>query len=235
MALESEGMGTTMLVQPSNSVGNGFGGFGGDGWWILLLFILLGGNGFGNGGNGLYPWMNQSNQIDNGFRDQMLNSNISGIRSDITNVASQICNGFNQTELALLNQGYTTQTALQNCCCENRASIADLKYTVATENCADRAALADALRSVIEANNASTQRILDQMCADKIDAKNEKIAELQRELQMAQLSASQKAQTQSLLADNALQTAALESWIRPTPIPAYIVANPNTPATTTTA
>ena len=81
-------MGTTMLVQPTGYAGNnggGFGGFGGDGWWILLLFILLGGwnNGFGGnmggGMGGMYPWMNQSNQISDGFQTQMLNDNLNGI------------------------------------------------------------------------------------------------------------------------------------------------------------
>lgn len=243
MALtDNEGMGTTMLVQPSGANG-GFGGFGnGDGWWILLLFLLLGNNGWGgncygnNGGgmNGLYPWINQSNQINDGFRDQLLNDNITSIRDGVTGLSTQLCNGFSQAEIsnnarqmASMNQNFALQSALQNCCCENRAGIADLKYTVATENCADRAALSDALRDVIAANTASTQRILDQMCADKIDAKNEKIAELQRELQMAQLASSQRSQTQTLLADNALQTAALEQYLAPVPRPAYIVQNPN--------
>lgn len=243
MALtDNEGMGTTMLVQPSGANG-GFGGFGnGDGWWILLLFLLLGnngwgGNGYGNNGggmNGLYPWINQSNQINDGFRDQLLNDNITSIRDGVTGLSTQLCNGFSQAEIsnnarqmASMNQNFALQSAFQNCCCENRAGIADLKYTVATENCADRAALSDALRDVLAANTASTQRILDQMCADKIDAKNEKIAELQRELQMAQLASSQRSQTQSLLADNALQTAALEQYLAPVPRPAYIVQNPN--------
>ncbi|MBO7452599.1 MAG: hypothetical protein J6U54_19900 [Clostridiales bacterium] len=242
---ESNGTGTTMLVQPANGgFGNsGFGnGFGGDGWWILLLFILLGGNNWGNnnggfgGGSvgGLYPWLNQSDQINNGFQNQMLNTNITSIRDGIFGLSNQLCNSFAQAEIADnarqiadMNQNFAIQTALQNCCCENRASISDLKYTVATENCADRAAISDALRTVIESNTASTQRILDQMCADKIDSKNEKIAELQRELQMAQLASSQRSQTQALLADNALQTAALEQYLAPVPRPAYIVQNPN--------
>ena len=97
-----------------------------------------------------------------------------------------------------MNQSFAIQSSLQNCCCENRQSIADLKYTLAQEACADRAAVTDALRDVLTANAANTQRILDQMCSDKIDAKNEKISELQRELQMAQLSASQVSQTAAI-------------------------------------
>ena len=88
MALTDEngGMGTTMLVQPSGN-GGGFGFGDGNGWWIILLFILLGGwgNGFGGGfgGNELYPWMNNSQNINSGFRDQMLNDNITGIRDGV--------------------------------------------------------------------------------------------------------------------------------------------------------
>lgn len=107
------------------------------------------------------------------------------------------------------------------------AATADLKYTVATEACADRAAVTNALRDVLEANSASTQRILDQMCADKIDAKNEKIADLERQLTMANLAASQNAQTATILANNEAQTSALEQYLAPVPKPAFLVQNPN--------
>ena len=178
--------------------------------------------------------MNQSNQINSGFRDQMLNDNITGIRDGINGITTQLCNSFAQAEISAnsrqmadMNQTFALQSALQNCCCENRAGIADLKYTVATENCADRAALETGVRDIITNQSANTQRILDQLCADKIDAKNEKIADLERQLTMANLAASQTAQTSRLLADNAAQTVALEQYLNPVPIPAYIVQNPN--------
>lgn len=250
MALtENEGMGTTMLVQPAGNNGGGFGGFGNDGWWIILLFLLIGGNAWGGngnfGGNGLYPWINQTDTINGGFRDQMLNNNVTSIRDGISGISTQLCNGFagtsaaiangfaqaeiaaNGRQMADMNQQFALQSTLQNCCCENRANIADLKYTVATENCQDRAAVSDGVQAILANQNASVQRILDQLCSDKIDAKNEKIAELQRELQMAQLAASQRTQTQTLLADNAAQTNALEMYLAPVPRPAYIVQNPN--------
>jgi len=232
-----------MPVAPAN--GGGFGnGFGCDGWWILLLLLFAGGwgNGFGGGfggyGNDIYPWMNQSNQINNGFRDQMINSSINGIQQSITtgfgDVQNALCSGFSQAEISAnarqmadMNQNFALQSALQNCCCENRASIADLKYTVATENCADRAAVNDGIRDLLANQSANTQRILDQMCADKIDAKNEKIADLERQLTMANLAASQTAQTSRILADNAAQTVALEQYLNPVPVPAYVVQNPN--------
>jgi len=205
---------------------------------LLLLFAGGWGNGFGGGFGGgygdIYPWMNQSNQINDGFRDQLLNDNITGIRDGINGITTQLCNSFAQAEISAnsrqmadMNQTFALQSALQNCCCENRAGIADLKYTVATENCADRAALETGVRDIITNQSANTQRILDQLCADKIDAKNEKIADLERQLTMANLAASQTAQTSRLLADNAAQTVALEQYLNPVPIPAYIVQNPN--------
>ena len=251
MALTDEnGMNTTMLVSPTSGYSNGgFGNFGGDGWWILLLLLFANGgwgNGFGGGfDGGLYPWMNNSQNINDGFRDQMLNSNVTSIRDGIAGISTQLCNGFagvnasvangfaqaeiaeNSRQMANMNQIFGLQSFLQNCCCENRAGLADLKYTVATEACADRNAISQALRDVLEANTASTQRILDQMCSDKIDAKNERIADLERQLTMANLSASQTAQTAQLLADNSRQTTALEQYLNPVPIPAYIVTNPN--------
>ena len=169
---DESGVNATMLVSPTGGLqnGGGFGGFDGNsGWWILLLFLLIGGNGWGNngggfGGNGgLYPWMNQSNQINDGFRDQMINDNITEIRSGVAGLSTQLCNccsdvqmalangfagveqGANARQIANMQTAFGAQTAvtqglndvamnLQNCCCENRAGIADLKYTVATEN-----------------------------------------------------------------------------------------------------
>lgn len=114
-------------------------------------------------------------------------------------------------------QGFNgIQSQLAQCCCENRLASANLGSDLAREACANRTALAD-----------STQRILDQMCQDKIDAKNERIADLERQLTMANLAASQGAQTAQILADNARQTTVLEDYLNPVARPAYIVANPN--------
>lgn len=253
-------------------VGNSNDGFGGNNsWWVILLFLCLfnGGwnNGFGgyNGGslgggsNGvgtLYPWMNQAEITQDGFRDQMLNSNITGIRDSIGNLSTQLCNccsdmqatvsnGFAQAEIAAngrqmanMNQAFAAQTAMAqgfnslssqfaNCCCENRLATANLSALVQSENCADREALSNGIRDIITSQTASTQRILDQMCNDKIDAKNERIADLERQLTMANLAASQTAQTAQILANNEAQTTALERYLAPNPVPAYIVQNPN--------
>ncbi len=205
------------MVMPVTPMGNGGGmGFGGDSWaWIILLLLLgWGNNGFGGQGgqNGLYPWMNQANLTSEGFQNQLMNDNITSIRDGVHGISTQLCNGFAGVEqgaaarqMANMQTAFAGQTAmaqgfnsLQNqlaqCCCENRAATADLKYTVATENCADRAALSDGLRDVIANQTANTQRILDQLCNDKIDAKNEKILELQNALNMATLRESQTQQ-----------------------------------------
>lgn len=224
-----------MAAVMGNNNNGGFG-FGDNGaWWIFILFLFAMNNGWGFGGNG---GGNGYNGVQRGF-DQ------SAVMNGLTGIQNAVCNGFSQAEIAAnsrqmadMNQNFAMQTALggqlntlamglQNCCCENRAATADLKYTVASEACADRAAVDGALRDVtaqgvantqalMNTMNAGIQAIKDQMCSDKIDAKNERIAELERQLTMANLAASQGA-----------QTAALERYLAPTPIPAYVVQNPN--------
>ena len=226
---ESNGTNMIMPVAPTG-FGGGFGGFGGEsGWWIILLFVLLGG--WNNGG---FTGSGVGGEVQRGFDQAAVMGGVNSITSGISDLQQTISNGFataevanNSRQMANMNQMFALQSAMQNCCCENRAATADLKYTVATEACADRAAISSALRDVIEANTASTQRILDQLCADKIDAKNEKIADLERQLTMANLAASQNAQTAAILANNEAQTSALEQYLAPIPRPSYIVQNPN--------
>ena len=137
-----------------------------------------------------------------------------GTTSAVTGAQNAISQQLNQNQLSSLERSFAAQTAntaalsaLQaqqaQCCCDNRAGLADLKYTVATENCADRAALSEGLRDIITAQTASTQRILDQLCQDKIDAKNDTIAQLRSELLYARGQASQDVQTARILAGQA--------------------------------
>lgn len=161
-----------------------------------------------------------------------------GVNSSVSNGFAQAEIANNARQMADMNQNFAMQSALsgqlnslsmglQNCCCENRAATADLKYTVANEACADRAAVTNALRDVtaqgvantqalMNTMNAGIQSIKDQMCNDKIDAKNERIAELERQLTMSNLAASQGQQTAQILAN-----------LAPNPVPAYLVQNPN--------
>lgn len=257
MALTDEngGMNTTMLVSPTGGYqGGGFGGFdNGNGWWILLLFILLvGGNWNGNNGgfNGGMPYiLNESNGVQRGFDQASIMNGINDITGSIcngfSNVQQSLCNGFagvnatvnsgfataeasnNARQIADMQQMFSLQSQLAQCCCDNRLATANLQSVIQTENCADRQVVSDGIRDLLVANNANTQRILDTMCQDKIDAKNEKIADLERQLTMANLNASQNLQTQQILTDNLAQTNALEQYLAPVPRPAYIVQNPN--------
>lgn len=250
MALTDEsGMNTTMLVSPANGNG-GFGNaFGGDWAWIILLLLLgWGNNGWGgNGGNGggLYPWMNQADITTSGFQNQMLNTNVTSIRDGISALATQLCNccgnvqmalangfagveqGANARQMADMQQMFALQSQLAQCCCDNRAATADLKYTVATENCADRAAVSDGIRDVIASQTASTQRILDQLCADKIEQKNDIINQLRSELMYARGQASQDVQTAAIQAGQRALANEVEQYVAPKAIPAYVVQNPN--------
>lgn len=242
MSLSNEN-GMVMPVSPlGNYGGTGFSGFGGDGWWVILfLFAMMGGwgNGFGGfgGGNEMFPYFfntQTQNDVNRGFDNAGVASQLSGIQNAINNgFATAEVAGCNramdamqtayQNQIASMNQNFAMQQAFDQCCCENRLGIANLNSTILSENCADRAAVSEALRDVIAANTASTQRILDQMCQDKIDAKNEQIQNLQTQLNMANLAASQANQTAELKSDNTAQTQTLIQRIAPYPVPAYNV------------
>lgn len=218
-------------------VGNGSNGFGwgNDGaWWLIILFLFMfNGRGFGYGsGSGT------GSEVQRGFDQSAVMGGINGLTSAVStgfanaevsrcNAQTNILQAMNTNQAAMVSGMNSLAAGLQQCCCDNRAGLADLKYTVATENCADRTAVADGIRDVITNQNAGIQRILDQMCNDKIDAKNERIADLERQLTMANLAASQNAQTAAILANNEAQTSALEQYLAPVPRPAYVVQNPN--------
>lgn len=238
------------------SGGNGFFGQDGW-WIILLLLVCGNGfgNGFGGfGGGGMFPWLvngqvNGYNDVQRGFDQNAVMTGLSGIQSAVTSgfgdVQTALCGGFagvnagiangfaqaeiadNARQMANMQQMFGLQTSLSNCCCENRLATANQTASLLAEHCSDRQALSDGIRDVLANQNNGIQRILDQMCADRIDAKNEKIADLERQLTMADLRASQNAQTAAILANNEAQTTALEQYLAPVPRPAYIVQNPN--------
>ena len=233
MALtEENGMGTTMLVQPSGYSGGGMGNlFGGDMSIIVLffLFMMMGGwgNGFGGGMDGnLYPWMNNSNQMASGFQNQMLNDNITGIQNGITGIGAQLNNNqMNDLERSFAAQTAVTsgmsaiQSQLAQCCCDNRLATCQTQNIVQNEGAATRLAI-----------QQQTQAILDKMCQQEIDALKAQNLELQNRVNMQNLAASQVAQTAQLIADNTAQTQYIVNRVAPYPIPSYTVANPNTPA-----
>jgi len=181
MAL-ADGNGNEMVmpVAPMYGGNGGFGanGLGGDWAWIILLLLLgWGNNGLGgNGGNGLYPWMNQADITTSGFQNAQLSNQLTGIQNSVSGISNQLCNSFsaveqgaNARQMANMQGMFDIQSSLQNCCCENRAGIADLKYTVATENCADRTQSMQNTRDIIDSQNRGTQAILDKLCQLELD------------------------------------------------------------------
>lgn len=180
----------------------------------------------------------------------------SGITSGFAGVNQALCSGFagvtgavnqgfasaeisnNARQMANMNQIFGLQSQLAQCCCDNRLATANLTSTVLAENCADRAALSDGIRDIVanqtantqmlvNSTNAAVQSVMDKICQLELNAKNDRIAELQAQLTAANTAAMIGAQTSKVLADNAAQTQALEQYLNPAPIPAYVVQNPN--------
>ena len=235
---------------------NGFGGFGDGSFWIIVLFLfaLMGGWNNGFNGGGAQPAvqqgfdqaavMGQLGQINSSITSGFAGAEASANARQIADM-QQAFDGLFKLFPQALGQGvesigfvtqhapgffdifHALQTQFANCCCENRLATANLAADIAREACADRQAVSDALASTLNTMNAGIQSLKDQMCQDKIDAKNEQIANLRQQMAMMQLNASQNAQTQALIANNELQTAALEQYLAPTPRPAYVVQNPN--------
>lgn len=246
---ESNGMVMPVAPMYGGGNGGFGGGFGGDWGWIILLLLLAGGNGWGNGfgggfgGNGNeFAWLFNGQQginsnTNNGFRDAMLNDGISSIRDGINALSTQLCgccgdmqmalaNGFagveqgaNARQIANMQTAFNLQSQLAECCCENRLGIANLGSTIISENCADRQALNEGVRDIIAAQTAGTQRILDQLCADKIDAKNDTIAQLRQELIYARGQASQIEQTAILRQGQENEVDALYNRLSNCPVP----------------
>ena len=210
----------------------GFGGYGSDLIWLIVLFALFGGN-WGNNGNGGffggrsfddgYAWLSNGQKeimqnTNNGFNTLQLSNDISDVKNGITSLSSQLCNSTYTLNDSLKDGFYGLNTSFLNCCCENRLATQDLKATVISENCADREALSNGIRDIIASQTAGTQRILDQLCQDKIDAKNDKIVDLQRELLMKDLQASQIAQTATLRAGQEREVDALYERLKNCPV-----------------
>jgi len=237
----SNGYSLSDIAAATGNRNDGGFGFGGEnGGWIFLLFIifLLGGwngnNGWGGNGGGNNAVIAD---VQRGFDQSAVINALTGINNNVSNGFANAeisrCNSqanilqtLNNNQANLSTQLNSIAMNQQNCCCENRAGLADLKYTVATEACADRQSVNDALRDVIASNTANTQAILDKLCQQEIDALKAQNQQLQMQSYLASLAASQNAQTGQILTDNAAQTTALLQALNPAPIPAYVVPNP---------
>lgn len=216
MSLTDNAMSPADLAAVMGTNNGGGLGFNGDGaWWFILLILLFAGNGWGNGyggnsGNGFNADMQRS------FDQSAVMNGINGINATL--VANQNATTSGMNSLAM---------SLQNCCCENRAATADLKYTIANESAATRAASQAGVQSVLDKLCQLEMDNMKQNYETRISGMQEQINNLRSALTTANGAASQNAQTAQILADNAAQTVALEQYLNPTPKPAYIVQNPN--------
>ena len=233
-------------VMYGNGYGNNGGFFGGDGIWAIVLLALLfnngGWGGFGGNGNNDFAWLSNGQKdimtnTNNGFDTLHLSNQLEGNRDAINSLSNQICNSTSDVVSAISNGFYNSEIAATNrqmanmqqtfdlsrqfadCCCENRLGIANLNSTILSENCADRAALADGLKDVLINQTANTQRILDQLCNDKIDEKNDKIRDLERQLSMKDLQASQIAQNSFIAQGFANEVDQLYNRLSNCPVP----------------
>lgn len=217
----------TMPVAPANT-GNGGGfGWGGDGAWLIILFLIFavfgwGGNGWGNNGN--------SGGVVDGY---VLTSDFANVERKIDSVNQGLCdgfyqqaqlvngtnmamaNGFAQAELsranqqaALMQQLNAMQMQAAECCCNTQRSIEGVRYDMAAQACDTRNTVQNATRDIIDNANANSRAILDFLTQSKL-------SDLQAENQGLKLAASQAAQNSYLV-----------SQLRPSPIPSYTVQNP---------
>ena len=268
---EGNGGGFYMPVAPAGTAyGNGGGLFGGDGSiWGLLLVLLLCGNGmwggFGGGLGGmmmpwmmgmgggfgmdyLYPWLNNSQHISDGFRDQQISTQLQGIQGSITSgfgdvqlglagVNQSICqtgnsitgavrDGFYGAEIAAngratanMQQLFGVQTAIADGSAKQLASAADLKYTIAAEECATRSASANNTRDIIDSQTRGIQTIMDKLCALELDGYKRENDQLRSQLNMAALRESQTAQNAFIQQGFSNEVDALYNRLNTCPVP----------------
>ena len=226
--------------------GNGFGfggGWGGMGGMYEFPWLLNGQAGINANTNAGFDHAATQSAIGNlqtavtsGFGDVQtaLCDGFAGVNATVNNAQNALSQQLYANQLADLQRSFDAQSAvtagmnsigmgLQNCCCENRANIADLKYTVATENCQDRATSTQNTQAILNSLNAGIQSIKDQLCNDKLDEKNDTINQLRQELLYARGQASQDVQTAVLRQSDATTANQLVQELRSCPIPAMPV------------
>ena len=235
MSLTDGGIQPTMPVQPANNYGGGMGMWG-DNWiWIIVLFLFgWGRNGFGNNGNSnggvvdgyvlTSDFANLERKLDgvnSGLCDGFYAMN-TGMLNGFAGVTQAVTSGFSQAELSRCNQQAALMQQLNNmamqsanCCCETREAIQGVNYNMATQACDTRNQVQNSTRDIIDAMSCGFRSIDQRLTAQELAAKDAKIAEQNQRLFAAELAASQAAQNNYLV-----------STLRPSPNPAYVVANP---------
>lgn len=227
-----------LLLLFANGGWGGFGGFGNGGNMMLgydFPWLL-------NGQQGI------NNNTNEGFQNVMLNDNITSIRDGIAGLATQLCNccgdmqmalangfagveqGANARQIANMQQAFANQTAMMQgfnnvqsqfaeCCCENRLANCQTQNIIQNEGNMTRFADANNTRDLLTNQTANTQAILDKLCQLELDAKNDKISDLERQLTMADLRASQTAQNAFISQGFSNEVDALYNRLNSCPVP----------------
>lgn len=213
---------------------NGDGMFGQDGWWIILLFLFCG---WGRGGYGGFgggyeaPCATQADvraAVDQQTLISKLDNQTYGLADSTYAITNAVTNGFHGVDTAICTLGFNMQSGfndighqISDCCCATQRAIDGVNYNLATQSCDTRAAIANSTRDIIDANNAGIRSILEFLTQDKIAA-------LTAENQSLKFAASQAAQNAFITANQEAQTAELVRRLAaPSPVPAYVVPNPN--------
>lgn len=239
----------TMPVMPATGGYADGAGWGDGGWlWIIVVFALLfgwGNNGFGNGfgnGGGYAATVATQADIQRGFDTQNIVGKLDGINNGLCDgfyaqntalmngfhgIDNAICNlgyqtqqGFNTTNVALMQGQNALQAQLSDCCCQNREAISQVRFDMAQDTCALQNTMNTNTRDIVENQNAGTRAILDYLCAKEN-------ADLRDKVQRLELAASQDRQNALLTTSMTAQTNQIINAVNPAPIPAYQVPNPN--------
>lgn len=204
------------LMGQNDSGSNNNDMFGGGGWGGLLGLIVVAslfgwggmGGGFGFGGNGLQGMATRAD-INAGFQFNDLQNGIRGIERGL-------CDGF----YGIANSFSNLSHDLSSCCCTTQRAIDGVNYNMATQFANLQNTMCGNTRDIIDSQNAGTRAILDFLTQDKI-------ATLTAENQSLKFAASQASQNAFITANQEAQTAELIRRLGPTPVPAYVVPNPN--------
>ena len=236
----------TMPVMPATGSGYGNNGAFGDGgwlWFIVVIFAIFGGwGGNGWGGNGSNSSYYTDSALQRGFDTQSIIGKLDGINNGLCDgfyaVNNGMLTGFNNVNTNILQTGYGIQQAinadtvagmqnanalqaqLAQCCCDTREAIQGVNYNMATNTCALQNTMNNNTRDIIDSQNAGTRAILDYLCQDKIATLTAENNDLRR-------AASQDRQNALLTTQMAAQTQQIINTVKPAPIPAYQVPNPN--------
>lgn len=230
--------------------GGGFGGFGGGfngGLSVDFPWLLNANN---NTDNLVNAGFNQAataaalsgiqGAVTSGFGDiqTALCGGFAGVNATVNGAQNAIAQQLYSNQIADLERSYAAQTAstqgmsnlqsqLAQCCCDNRLATANLSALVQSENCQDRFVAQQNTRDIIDAQNRNNQMIMDKLCALELDGYKRENDNLRTQLNMAALNASQNAQTATIQAGQRALASEVEQYVNPTPIPAYVVQNPN--------